>query len=305
MFIARERVPAAATSTASSPRGASSTSRPADLAERTVVFLDCGNIDRMPVEAFRSDDAHDRSTSTTTTTTPASATVNLVDGDASCTAEIVWDLMHGARRRAHADDRRGALRRAGHRHRQFMYENTGAARAPDGRRADRGRRRRRTRSTAASTRACPIGKLRLLARALAQRRALRRRRADAHASQRRGLRGDRRRGELHRGHRRPPARGRGHEVAALVARAAADGDGGRAEGLAALDRRRRRRLARSPASTGGGGHRRAAGFTHRAAARRARRVPARRRSPRSSEPLRGRAATAIDGVVLLSTSRPG
>ena len=31
---------------------------PADLDERTIVFLDCGNIDRTPVGAFKRDDAH-------------------------------------------------------------------------------------------------------------------------------------------------------------------------------------------------------------------------------------------------------
>ena len=45
---------------------------PADVAERTVVFLDCGNIDRNPVEVV-SATARTSSTSTTTTTTRASA----------------------------------------------------------------------------------------------------------------------------------------------------------------------------------------------------------------------------------------
>ena len=31
---------------------------PADLTERTVVFLDCGNIDRMPVDFLQADDLH-------------------------------------------------------------------------------------------------------------------------------------------------------------------------------------------------------------------------------------------------------
>ena len=46
------------------------TSVPDDVGERTVVFLDCGNIDRNP--AARSSSAGGSSTSTTTTTTPAS-----------------------------------------------------------------------------------------------------------------------------------------------------------------------------------------------------------------------------------------
>ena len=47
---------------------------PADMADRTVVFLDCGNIDRMPVDFLTRRAATSSSTSTTTTTTPASAT---------------------------------------------------------------------------------------------------------------------------------------------------------------------------------------------------------------------------------------
>ena len=47
---------------------------PADMADRTVVFLDCGNIDRMPVDFLTDGDNRKSSTSTTTTTTPASAT---------------------------------------------------------------------------------------------------------------------------------------------------------------------------------------------------------------------------------------
>ena len=55
-------------------------SPPDDLEERTIVFLDCGNLERNPAEAFRKagggrpmgrDCAS--STSTTTTTTPSSA----------------------------------------------------------------------------------------------------------------------------------------------------------------------------------------------------------------------------------------
>jgi phosphoesterase RecJ-like protein len=68
---------------------------PADLPERTIVFLDCGNIDRNPAEAFRQggraglhilniDHHHDNT---------RFGTVNLVVPEASCTAEIVWDLM--------------------------------------------------------------------------------------------------------------------------------------------------------------------------------------------------------------------
>jgi bifunctional oligoribonuclease and PAP phosphatase NrnA len=64
---------------------------PADIADRTVIFLDCGNIDRMPVGFLRDgshkviniDHHHDNT---------RFGTVNLIDVNASCTAEIVYDL---------------------------------------------------------------------------------------------------------------------------------------------------------------------------------------------------------------------
>jgi phosphoesterase RecJ-like protein len=64
---------------------------PADLDERTVVFLDCGNIDRMPVDFLQRDGIHivniDHHHDNT-----RFGTVNLVDAHASCTAEIVWEV---------------------------------------------------------------------------------------------------------------------------------------------------------------------------------------------------------------------
>ena len=66
---------------------------PPDIAGRTVVFLDCGNIDRNSASILRGgryllniDHHHDNT---------RFGTVNHVVGDASCTAEIVWDLMDG------------------------------------------------------------------------------------------------------------------------------------------------------------------------------------------------------------------
>jgi phosphoesterase RecJ-like protein len=64
---------------------------PEDVAERTIVFLDCGNIDRMPVDFLQAaglhilniDHHHDNT---------RFGTVNLVRPSASCTAEIVWGL---------------------------------------------------------------------------------------------------------------------------------------------------------------------------------------------------------------------
>src|ERR671921_2567919 len=64
---------------------------PDDVEERTVVFLDCGNIDRTPVNFLQNsglrvlniDHHHDNT---------RFGSVNLVVADASCAAEIVWDL---------------------------------------------------------------------------------------------------------------------------------------------------------------------------------------------------------------------
>ena len=64
---------------------------PADMADRTVIFLDCGNIDRMPVEWLTAggndiiniDHHHDNT---------CFGDINLVEVGASCTAEIVYDL---------------------------------------------------------------------------------------------------------------------------------------------------------------------------------------------------------------------
>jgi bifunctional oligoribonuclease and PAP phosphatase NrnA len=64
---------------------------PADAAERALVFLDCGNIDRNPVAevpdgatVLNIDHHHDNT---------RFGTINHVDAGASCTAEMVWDLM--------------------------------------------------------------------------------------------------------------------------------------------------------------------------------------------------------------------
>jgi phosphoesterase RecJ-like protein len=64
---------------------------PADVSERTVVFLDCGNIDRNSASVLHDgkhllniDHHHDNT---------RFGTLDHVVPDASCTAEIVWDLM--------------------------------------------------------------------------------------------------------------------------------------------------------------------------------------------------------------------
>ena len=97
---------------------------PEDLDERTVVFLDCGNIDRNPVHAFRTDEAHILNIDHHHDNTRF-GTVNHVVEDASCTAEIVWDLMTALRVPPTLDIAEalyvGLVTDTG----KFMYENTG------------------------------------------------------------------------------------------------------------------------------------------------------------------------------------
>jgi bifunctional oligoribonuclease and PAP phosphatase NrnA len=100
------------------------TQPPADLAERTIVFLDCGNIDRNPADAFKVEGAHILNIDHHHDNTRF-GTVNHVVEDASCTAEIVWDLM-GALGVAPTQELAEALyvglvTDTG----KFMYENTG------------------------------------------------------------------------------------------------------------------------------------------------------------------------------------
>ena len=99
---------------------------PADVVERTLVFLDCGNIDRMPVAFLQRDDArilnidhhHDNT---------RFGSVNLVDTSASCTAEIVFGLMKHLEVPLTAELALalyvGLVTDTG----RFMYESTGAA----------------------------------------------------------------------------------------------------------------------------------------------------------------------------------
>jgi bifunctional oligoribonuclease and PAP phosphatase NrnA len=100
---------------------------PDDLEERTIVFLDCGNLERNPAEAFRRagasplniiniDHHHDNT---------RFGTVNYVIPEASCTAEIVWDLMPGLGVKPTLTIAEalyvGLITDTG----RFMYENTG------------------------------------------------------------------------------------------------------------------------------------------------------------------------------------
>jgi phosphoesterase RecJ-like protein len=98
---------------------------PADMADRTVIFLDCGNIDRMPVEwltaggndVINIDHHHDNT---------CFGDINLVEVDASCTAEIVYDLasLLGAKITPEIASALyvGLITDTG----KFMYENTNA-----------------------------------------------------------------------------------------------------------------------------------------------------------------------------------
>jgi phosphoesterase RecJ-like protein len=99
------------------------TAPPEDVAERTVVFLDCGNIDRNSASVLRDgahllniDHHHDNT---------RFGTLNHVVPAASCTAEIVWDLMHGLDLRPTLAAAQalyvGLITDTG----RFMYENTG------------------------------------------------------------------------------------------------------------------------------------------------------------------------------------
>jgi phosphoesterase RecJ-like protein len=101
------------------------TEPPADLGERTLIFLDCGNIERTSAEALKREpdrlilniDHHHDNT--------CFGTINHVDPHASCTAEMVWDLMHdlGVAITEPIGDALyvGLVTDTG----RFMYENTG------------------------------------------------------------------------------------------------------------------------------------------------------------------------------------
>lgn len=67
---------------------------PPDIEQRTIVLLDCGNIDRNPADALKFEGAHILNLDHHHDNTHF-GTVNHVVPEASCTAEIVWDLMRG------------------------------------------------------------------------------------------------------------------------------------------------------------------------------------------------------------------
>ena len=99
---------------------------PGDIAERTIIFLDCGNIERTPAGACKPpegtmlvniDHHHDNT---------RFGAVNYVVPEASCTAELVWDLAHGLGAEITPSIAEalyiGLVTDTG----RFMYENTGA-----------------------------------------------------------------------------------------------------------------------------------------------------------------------------------
>jgi phosphoesterase RecJ-like protein len=65
---------------------------PDDVEDRTIIFLDCGNIDRNPADVLKRESAHILNIDHHHDNT-CFGTVNHVIAEASCTAEIVWDLM--------------------------------------------------------------------------------------------------------------------------------------------------------------------------------------------------------------------
>ncbi|HYM57193.1 MAG TPA: DHH family phosphoesterase [Solirubrobacteraceae bacterium] len=101
------------------------TELPGDVAERTIVFLDCGNIDRSPSEILRGESRHILNLDHHHDNTDF-GTVNLVVPEASCTAEIIWDLMGELGVQATLPIAEalyvGLVTDTG----KFMYENTGA-----------------------------------------------------------------------------------------------------------------------------------------------------------------------------------
>jgi len=98
---------------------------PADMADRTIVFLDCGNIDRMPVE-FLTDGDNFRINVDHHHDNTLFGDVNLLDTGASSTAEIVYELAIALGAEITAEIASalyvGLVTDTG----KFMYENTKA-----------------------------------------------------------------------------------------------------------------------------------------------------------------------------------
>jgi bifunctional oligoribonuclease and PAP phosphatase NrnA len=234
-------------------------SPPDDLDERTVVFLDCGNLERNPAEALRREGMHTVNIDHHHDNT-LFGTVNLVDASASCTAEILWGLMPdldvAPSGRVAEALYVGLITDTG----RFMYENTTArshVMAADligaGVRPDEIYRR--------VYEGVPLGKLALLARGLAKVARYDHGRltvtelnardfaeSDAEESYSEGVVDHLRAVE-------------GTAVAALVRDRVSDADGGRLRKVSLRASDNRVDVSRIARVQGGGGHRQAAGFT--------------------------------------------
>jgi bifunctional oligoribonuclease and PAP phosphatase NrnA len=101
------------------------TTVPDDVEDRTVIFLDCGNIDRNPATELKHaarilniDHHHDNT---------GFGTIDHVVPGASCTAELIWDLMRGLGVELTQSIAEalyvGLVTDTG----RFMYENTGSS----------------------------------------------------------------------------------------------------------------------------------------------------------------------------------
>jgi phosphoesterase RecJ-like protein len=100
------------------------TEPPPDLCQRVFVFLDCGNIDRTPAHELKHEGGHILNIDHHHDNTRF-GTLNHVDPTASCTAEMVWDLMKALGVQATHPIAEalyvGVVTDTG----RFMYENTG------------------------------------------------------------------------------------------------------------------------------------------------------------------------------------
>jgi bifunctional oligoribonuclease and PAP phosphatase NrnA len=232
---------------------------PEDIDQRTIVFLDCGNVERNAAEAFRRPAAHILNLDHHHDNTRF-GTVNLVVPQASCTAEIVWDLMPELGVRATVSIAEalyvGLITDTG----RFMYQNTTArshlmAAALIDAGVDVHEMYRRVYE------GVPYGKLALLARGLANVR-----RYDGGRLTMTGLSaGD----FADSGAEESYSEGvidhlravQGTAVAALVRDRIGDGDGEPLRKVSLRSSDQRVDVSRIARAKGGGGHRQAAGFT--------------------------------------------
>ena len=219
---------------------------PADVEDRTLVFLDCGNIDRMPVDFLQRDGAHILNIDHHHDNT-LFGTVNLVDTEApppprssgasrSCSTCVITPETATALYV-------GLVTDTG----QVHVREHGPGLAPDGRRADRGRRQRR-RDLPAPIRAGPDREGEARRPSDREDRTLRRTASRLPTSRARTTRPPGR-PTSDRGDHRPRSRARGHGRGGGHPRQDRRRAHG-AEGQPALLRRHRRRLDHRPGAGG-------------------------------------------------------